>query len=257
VDDDVQVLRAIRRDVQNRYRKDYRVAATESAPEALELIGELKRKNEPLALIVSDQRMPEMEGTEFLEKAKAVFPDVRTVLLTAYSDIEAAIKAINDIRLDYYLLKPWSPPEEKLYPVLDELLDDWQASYRPSREGLRVVGFQWSAASHAVKQFLSGNLVPFSWLDIETHPEAEELLAGSGAGRRRLRRFRRIEDAGDRAQQPRRTGQQQRAHRKLPGLPVRPVGRRAEPARHHPGPALRRRIPDAAGSAPHRPAGRV
>jgi thioredoxin reductase (NADPH) len=186
VDDDHQVLRAIRRDVQNRYRKDYRVVATESAPEALELVGELKRKGESLALIVSDQRMPEMEGTEFLEKAKAVFPEVRTVLLTAYSDIEAAIKAINDIRLDYYLLKPWSPPEEKLYPVLDELLDDWQASYRPSREGMRVVGYQWSAASHAVKQFLSGNLVPYAWIDIDTDPEAEALLAGSGTGRESL-----------------------------------------------------------------------
>jgi len=183
VDDDQQVLRAIQRDIRSRYREDYRVTATESAPEALELINELKLKGETLALIVSDQRMPEMEGIEFLEKAKKVFPETKIVLLTAYSDIEVAIKAINDIRLDYYLLKPWNPPEEKLYPVLDDLLDDWHSSYRPDHEGMRIIGFQWSPASHQIKEFLSGNLVPYQWLDVESNPEAEEYLAGTGVSK--------------------------------------------------------------------------
>src|SRR5215467_14807832 len=125
-DDDVQVLRAIQRDIRSEYRDDYRVIATESANEALELINELKLKNETVALFISDQRMPEMEGIVFLEKAKEIFPEAKQVLLTAYSDIEAAIRAINNVKLDYYLLKPWNPPEEKLYPVLNDLLDQWQ-----------------------------------------------------------------------------------------------------------------------------------
>src|SRR5512147_776597 len=121
IDDDVQVLRAIQRDVRNKFRDDYKVLATESATEALEALRELKLKNETVALFISDQRMPEMEGTAFMEKAMEIFPEAKKVLLTAYSDIEAAIKAINTVRLDYYLLKPWNPPEEKLYPVLIDL----------------------------------------------------------------------------------------------------------------------------------------
>jgi thioredoxin reductase (NADPH) len=179
VDDDVQVLRAIQRDIRNEYRDDYRVAATESAAEALELIRELKLKNEAVALFISDQRMPEMEGIVFLEKAKEIFPDARQVLLTAYSDIEAAIRAINNVKLDYYLLKPWNPPEEKLYPVLNELLEDWQALYKPDHEGIRVIGFQWSPQSHKLKEFLSGNLVPYLWMDVEENKEAEQYLASA------------------------------------------------------------------------------
>src|SRR5678816_566652 len=144
VDDDVQVLRAIQRDIRNEYREDYRIAATDSANEALDLVKELKLKNESVALFISDQRMPEMEGVAFLEKAKEIFPDAKRVLLTAYSDIEAAIRAINSVKLDYYLLKPWNPPEEKLYPVLNDLLEEWQALYRLDHEGIRVIGFQWS-----------------------------------------------------------------------------------------------------------------
>jgi thioredoxin reductase (NADPH) len=176
VDDDVQVLRAIQRDVKNHYRDEYRVMATESAAEALELIRELKLKNEAIALFLSDQKMPEMEGVAFLAEAKEIFPEAKRVLLTAYSDIEAAIKAINEIRLDYYLMKPWSPPEEKLYPVLDEILDDWQSFYKPDHEGTRIIGFQWSPKSHKIKEFLSGNLVPYIWMDIETNEHAEEFL---------------------------------------------------------------------------------
>jgi thioredoxin reductase (NADPH) len=180
VDDDTQVLRAIQRDVRNKYRDDYRITTSESAKEALELLGELKLKNESVALIISDQRMPEMEGVEFLEHANKIFDDCKKVLLTAYSDIDAAIRAINTVRLDYYLLKPWNPPEEKLYPVLNELLDDWHASYKPDHEGIRIIGFQWSPKSHKLKEFLSGNLVPFLWLDAESNQDAEQYITSSG-----------------------------------------------------------------------------
>jgi thioredoxin reductase (NADPH) len=179
VDDDVHVLRAIQRDVRNHYRDDYRIVATESAKEAIELIKDLKLKNETVALFISDQRMPEMEGIEFLQRAKEIYPEAKCVMLTAYSDIEAAIKAINDIRLDHYLMKPWNPPEEKLYPVIDELLNDWQAFYKPDHEGMRIVGYQWSPKSHRLKEFLSGNLVPYLWMDIETDVDAEKYLTSA------------------------------------------------------------------------------
>ena len=179
VDDDVHVLRAIQRDIRNNYRDDYRIVGAESAIEAIELIKDLKLKNETVALFISDQRMPEMEGIEFLGKAKEIYPDAKCVLLTAYSDIEAAIKAINDIKLDHYLMKPWNPPEEKLYPVIDELLNDWQAFYKPDHEGMRIIGFQWSPKSHRLKEFLSGNLVPFLWMDIESGKDAEKYLTSA------------------------------------------------------------------------------
>jgi len=167
VDDDKQVLRAIQRDIRNEYREEYKIAATESAAEALELIKELKLKNETAALFISDQKMPEMEGIAFLEKANEIFPDAKKILLTAYSDIEAAIKAINKVKLDYYLLKPWHPPEEKLFPVVNDLLDDWHALYKPDFEAIRIIGFQWSPKSHRIKEFLSGNLIQYLWMDIE------------------------------------------------------------------------------------------
>lgn len=176
VDDDVQVLRAIQRDMRNKYREDYRVVATESANEALDLVKELKLKNEAVALFISDQRMPEMEGIVFLEKAKDIFPDAKLVLLTAYSDIEAAIRAINNVKLDYYLSKPWNPPEEKLYPVASDLLEDWQALYKPDHEAIKIIGFQWSPRSHRLKEFLSGNLVPYLWMDAEENKDAEQYL---------------------------------------------------------------------------------
>ena len=179
VDDDVHVLRAIQRDVRNNYRDDYRIIAAESANEAIELIKDLKLKNETVALFISDQRMPEMEGIEFLQRVKEIYPEAKCVMLTAYSDIEAAIKAINDIKLDHYLMKPWNPPEEKLYPVIDELLNDWQAFYKPDHEGMRIIGYQWSPKSHRLKEFLSGNLVPYLWMDIETDADAEKYLTSA------------------------------------------------------------------------------
>jgi thioredoxin reductase (NADPH) len=164
IDDDIQVLRAIQRDIRNEYREAYKVAATESATEALDLIKELKLKNEAVALFICDQRMPEMEGTDFLEQATTIFPTAKKVLLTAYSDIEAAIKAINNVKLDYYLQKPWHPPEEKLFPVVNDLLDEWHAFYKPDVDVIRIIGFQWSPKSHRLKEFLSGNLVPYIWM---------------------------------------------------------------------------------------------
>ena len=177
IDDDIQVLRAIQRDVRKKFREEYKVLSTESAVEALEAIKELKSKNETVALFISDQRMPEMEGTAFMEKAKDIFPEAKKVLLTAYSDIEAAIKAINTLKLDYYLLKPWNPPEEKLYPVITDLLDDWQNSFIPEFAGIKIIGYQWSPISHRIKDFLTGNLIPYKWLDIELNKEAAELIS--------------------------------------------------------------------------------
>ncbi|MFZ1517191.1 MAG: FAD-dependent oxidoreductase [Ignavibacteriaceae bacterium] len=179
VDDDEQVLRAIQRDVRKKYHKDYRVVATDSANEALELIKEIKLQNETVALFISDQRMPEMEGVIFLEKTKEIYPDAKLVLLTAYSDIDVAIKAINDIKLNFYLLKPWNPPEEKLYPPIDDLLDEWQAHFKPDHEGIRIIGFQWSPKSHNLKEFLSGNLIPYLWMDIENNSQAAKYLASA------------------------------------------------------------------------------
>lgn len=179
VDDDQQVLRAIQRDIRAGYREKYRIVATESANEALELLKEIRLKNEEVALILSDQRMPEMEGVDFLEQSNVIFPDAKQILLTAYSDIEAAIKAINDVKLDYYLLKPWNPPEEKLYPVINDLLYSWHALHKPMRDGIMVIGFQWSPKSHRIKEFLSGNLVPYHWLDVENSSHAEEYLVSA------------------------------------------------------------------------------
>lgn len=176
VDDDNAVLRALERDLRKEYRKDYRILTTISAQEALDTLAELKAKQEVVALLLSDQRMPEMQGVDYLRQAKEIFPKAKRTLLTAYSDIEAAIRAINDVQLDYYLQKPWDPPEEKLYPVVGELLDDWQAAYKPEYTGLRVIGYQWSPKSHAIKDFLTGNLAPYKWVDVQAHPEAETLL---------------------------------------------------------------------------------
>jgi len=140
VDDDPQVLRAIKRDLRNAYKTDYRVISEDSPVNALKTLEELKKQGYVVALLLSDQRMPNMIGVEFLEKAKGLFPEAKRVLLTAYSDKDVAIKAINDVQLDYYLMKPWDPPEEKLYPILDELLDEWQAAYIPPFTGIRLMG---------------------------------------------------------------------------------------------------------------------
>ncbi len=175
IDDDPQVLRAIERDLRSKYRKEYRILNASSGEEALTTLQELKLRNDVVALFLSDQRMPGMLGVDFLQQAKSLYPDAKRVLLTAYSDTNAAIKAINDVQLDYYLIKPWDPPEEKLYPVLNELLEDWQANYKPEIQGIRVIGYQWSPQSHNIKDFLAGNLIPFTWMDIETNDKAQEL----------------------------------------------------------------------------------
>ena len=176
IDDDEQVLRAIVRDLKSQYRKNYKIISTTTVNEALDSLLELKNKGETIAMFISDQRMPVMEGVDFLEKAMQFYPEARRVLLTAYSDTDAAIKAINSVQLDYYLVKPWGPPEEKLYPVIDELLDDWQHIYHPVFKGIKVVGYQFSQQSHAVKDFLAGNLIPYQWLDVQTTGDANRLL---------------------------------------------------------------------------------
>ena len=176
IDDDPQVLRSVRRDLRSNYRSDYRILSTESAQEALETLEELKKRGDTVALFLSDQRMPEMLGVEFLERAKKFYPKAKRVLLTAYSDTDAAIRAINTVNLDYYMVKPWDPPEEKMYPILDDLLDAWERERTPEYRGIRVIGYQYSPLSHAIKDFLSGNLRPYKWVDVTYDPKAEELL---------------------------------------------------------------------------------
>jgi thioredoxin reductase (NADPH) len=141
---------------------------------------ELKLRDEPVALVVSDQRMPDLTGTEVLKVARQLFAGVRTILLTAYADTDVAISAINDIQLDYYILKPWDPPEERLYPIIDDLLEDWHATHRPSADVTRVVCTRWSAASHQLREFLQRNQIPMQWLDVEVNAEAQRLMAAAG-----------------------------------------------------------------------------
>ncbi|MEH1945485.1 MAG: FAD-dependent oxidoreductase [Nostoc sp.] len=176
VDDDPEVLQAVSRDLRHQYGDRFRIVRADSGITALDVVQQLKLRNEAVALFLVDQRMPQMGGVEFLERAKDIFPDAKRALLTAYADTDAAIKSINSARLDYYLLKPWNPPEERLYPVLDDLLDDWLAGFRPPFEGIRVIGNRWSPFSHQVKDFLARNQVPFKWLDIELEPDAEKLV---------------------------------------------------------------------------------
>lgn len=176
VDDDPEVLQAIARDLRRKYGNRFRIVRANSGATALEALEQLKLRNEPVSLLLTDQRMPQMSGVEFTEKAAEIFPTAKRVLLTAYADTDAAIRAINSARLDYYLLKPWDPPEEQLYPVLDDLLDDWFASFRPEFEGIRVIGDRWSPQSHQIKDFLARNQVPYQWLDIEQDKEAEKLI---------------------------------------------------------------------------------
>lgn len=181
-DDDAQVLAAVRRDLRARYRESYTVISASSGEEALGAIRELKARGDSLAIVISDQRMPGMHGTEVLARSRDVYPIARRVLLTAYSDIDAAIKAINEAHLDHYLSKPWDPPEERLFPVVDDLLDAWQAEYLPEAKGLRLVGHQWSPRSYAIKDFLASNLIPYRWLDIERNQDARILLEAAGVG---------------------------------------------------------------------------
>ena len=180
VDDDAQVLAAVRRDLRPRYRQKFTIISASSGEEALTTIRELKARGDALALVISDQRMPGLQGTDLLAKTREMFPETKRVLLTAYSDIEAAIKAINVAHLDHYLSKPWTPPEEHLFPVIDDLLDNWEAEYLPTAKGLRLVGHQWSPRSHEIKNFLAGNLIPYRWLDVARDPETQGLLDAAG-----------------------------------------------------------------------------
>jgi thioredoxin reductase (NADPH) len=176
VDDDVNVLEAVVQDLRRQYGATYRVMRAASGQAALDTLAQLKSRQEPVALICSDQRMPGITGVEFLERSRELYPDSRRVLLTAYADTEAAIQAINSARIHYYLNKPWDPPEEKLYPVLSDLLEDWHAGYQPRFEGLRVIGHRWSLKDHKVRTFLSSNHVPYRWMDIAAGDDALKLL---------------------------------------------------------------------------------
>jgi len=186
VDDEPHVLNAIARDLQAHYQSDYRIVKASSGPDALEAVQEFKRRGDPIALFLADQRMPSMSGVEFLEEAIKLYPESKRVLLTAYADTDAAIASINAIGLDYYLMKPWDPPEERLYPVLDDLLSDWLASVPVPYDGIRVAGTLWSASSHDVKEFLARSQIPYQWLDIERDDEARELVESSSEGRPQL-----------------------------------------------------------------------
>jgi thioredoxin reductase (NADPH) len=180
VDDDPDVLGAIERDVRHRYGNEYRILKARSGREALEAVRQLKERGTPVALFLVDERMPEMTGTELLREVIKLYPDARRVLLTAYSDTQAAISGINDLGLDYYLLKPWTPPRERLYPVLDDLLSDWTAHVRLPYDGIRIAGDRSSPRSYALKDFLSSNQIPYQWIDVDRDPSTRELIRSFG-----------------------------------------------------------------------------
>lgn len=180
VDDDPPVLRAVERDLRAEYGRDYQIVGAGSGPAALDAIRALTLRGSTVALLVVDQRMPGMSGVELLAATLDLVPDAKRVLLTAYADTDAAIRAINEIRLDHYLLKPWDPPQERLYPIVAELLEDWAADYRPPFEGIRLVGHRWSARAHAIKDYLTRNQVPYRWLDVEHDAEAGRLAGSAG-----------------------------------------------------------------------------
>ena len=180
IDDDTSVLEAVVQDLRRHYGQDYRVVRAASGAAALDICRQLQERKDSVALMLSDQRMPGMTGVDFLQQALKIYPNAKRVLLTAYADTEAAIRAINSAKIHYYLNKPWDPPEEKLYPVLDDLLESWKQGYKPPFDGIRVVGLRWSAMDHAVRDFLSRNRIPYQWMNPEAGPEALELLKEKG-----------------------------------------------------------------------------
>lgn len=184
VDDEPEVLKSIERDLRAHYSDDYRIMRAGSGAEALDVAQRLKQRSDVVAMFISDQKMPGMEGTEFLSQALKLYPDARSVLLTAYADTAAAIQSINDIGLDHYLMKPWDPPDQVLYPVLDDLLDAWRASVRPPFVGVRVAGTLWSAASHHTRDFLARNRIQYKWLDIDRDDVAMAMVDGVNKGAR-------------------------------------------------------------------------
>lgn len=186
VDDDQAVLNAIERDLRARYGQDYRIVKAASGATALELLRKLQSRNETAALLLTDQRMPQMTGLQFLEQARELFPEAKRVLLTAYADTEVAIASINKLQLDYYLMKPWDPPEDHLYPILTDMLEDWRAGVRLPYEGIRVAGTLWSPRSHDVKEFLSRHQISYQWLDVDSDEKARALVEAQSNGSLRL-----------------------------------------------------------------------
>jgi thioredoxin reductase (NADPH) len=182
VDDEPLVLRAVERDLRKRYSERYRIVGATSGQEAIDAIGELAVRGTPLAMIVADQRMPRITGVDVIRQALAHFPMAKRTLLTAYADSDAAINAINEVNLDHYIMKPWDPPEEKLYPILDDLIEDWEAGYRPEFQGIRVVATEWSKEAFTLKAFLAMNQIPYRGLTLGKDPEAELLMQSAGAG---------------------------------------------------------------------------
>ncbi len=183
VDDDPDVLRAIERDLRSQYGAEYRVIGSDSPEKALTLLDQLKLRSDSVALLLADQRMPRMSGVEFLQHGMRIFPDAKRALLTAYADTSAAISAINEANINYFFMKPWDPPTEHLYPQVDDLLEDWQASYRPTFQGIRVLGTRWSPRSYELRDFLARNHVPYQWIDVElsaNDPETKRLLEALG-----------------------------------------------------------------------------
>ena len=179
VDDDNDVLRAIERDLRSQYGADYRVIGSDSPEKALEILKQLKVRNDNVALLLADQRMPHINGVEFLQEGMQIFPEAKRALLTAYADTSAAISAINEANINYFFMKPWDPPQDNLYPQLDDMLDDWRASYRPSFQGIRVLGTRWSPRSYEMRDFLARNHVPYQWIDVElsaSDPDTKRLL---------------------------------------------------------------------------------
>lgn len=182
IDDEPEVLRAIQRDLRTKYSSDYRVIGAGGGQEAIVTLNELSTRGVPVALILADQRMPSVTGVEVLRASLGSHPSARKALLTAYADTDAAISAINDVGLDHYIMKPWDPPEDKLYPILDDLLDDWRAGYRPTFEGLRVVSHEWSKEAFELKAFLAMNQIAYRSAVVGIDPEAERLMEAAGAG---------------------------------------------------------------------------
>lgn len=189
IDDEPEVLRAVQRDLRARYSSDYRIIGAGGGQEAIDTLKELSTREGTVALILADQRMPQVSGVEVLRETLDLFPSAKRALLTAYADTEAAISAINDVQLDHYIMKPWDPPEERLYPILDDLLDDWQAGYRPSFSGIRVISHEWSKEAFELKAFLAMNQVPYRSSIVGVDPEAEKLMEAAGAGNQDLPLF--------------------------------------------------------------------
>src|SRR5258708_17038279 len=186
VDDEPAVLAAVSRDLRRHFGEHYRILRAGSGAEALELLGEMRTRGDAVAMLVADQRMPGMDGTAYLVKARGIYPEDKRVLLTAYADTDAAISAINEVSLDYYLLKPWDPPEEQLYGVVEDLLPPWEASTAMESGGVRVIGHRFSRETHELRDFLARNRVPARWLDVERDAEARELLKVAGVDEDRL-----------------------------------------------------------------------